>query len=164
VLARMRFSRNTVLALLMAFVVARLSNPGQPRFKQPPQRLGPRTPITATAAVNTADLPIESRIFTSYEFADYVLWRTWPEHGVFLTSHIHLLPPPEWQRYLTITRLKDGWLQKFEQLNASAVVLDIRRHSQFAHALQETGNWQLLSTDEVAIALIREQSIAEHSE
>jgi len=148
----------------MACCVLGLSNFGESRFNKPQRRLGPKTPIGATDALTAADMPIGTRVFTSYEFADYVLWRTWPEHRVLLTSHVHLLAPPEWQRYLTITRLERGWLQRFEELKATAVVLDIRRHSQLAQALEQTGDWQLMSADEVAIALVQKQSVAEPAE
>lgn len=162
ILDRLKLRRNAVIALVVGCAVAWWSHDSQSETDQPTSRpwqfLSPYTPVAAVDSLISSHQKSGARVFASYEFSDYLLWKTWPDLQVIQTSHVHLLSPADWRSYLQIIRLQDGWQQQFDQLDVSVVVVDMQRHSHLANALQGTEDWELLHIDEVAIVLVKRET------
>jgi hypothetical protein len=105
------------------------STPGMDRYLPLPQMLGrdrrPEDDLEEIAA-KLRSLPHDrGRIFSSYEWGEYLSWTLAPDgFTIFMDARIELYKDPVWDDYWAVVNGKDDWQQILDRYQVSYLLLD----------------------------------------
>ena len=118
------------------------------------------TPIEACRVLRERD--VRGTILATQEFGDTLLWFGPPRARPLLHSHVHLVRPEVWQRYVAAMRRPggDALPQLLDEFDCTAAVLMRGRHERVAAALLTREDWHVGAVDDVAIVLLRATAAA----
>ncbi len=119
--------------------------------------LDPRTPVDAVGFIEEQDL--EGHIFHPQIYGDYMIWKLYPRHKVFVDGRVHLYGARIWSDYLLMIRGAD-WEQLAQQYGIRHVLLDRTDEVQerLEQALERSDRWHLVYSDErSAVYSLQEQ-------
>jgi len=114
----------------------------------------PRQAVTALADA----LPPSSRIFNSYNWGGYLIWRLYPRYRVFIDGRADLYGDALFRDYLAVWWATPNWAQVLDNYRVDAVLCE--RRVPLAAVLSESRSWQILYQDELAIVFRREATTA----
>lgn len=97
-------------------------------------------------------LPTASRLFNSYNWGGYLIWRLYPERLVFIDGRADLYGDEIFADYLQVWRLHPGWSQVLDRYDIGIVLCE--RQAPLATLLTESPSWNRIYHDETA-ALFR---------
>jgi hypothetical protein len=69
------------------------------------------------------------RIFTRFEWGEYLSWSASPQFSVFMDGRIEIYPDDVWQQYIDLTSGHDDWQQILDQYQVDFLVLDTQYHA-----------------------------------
>jgi len=119
----------------------------------PAQTVSRRTPIAATVWLRQR--PPKGLLFNSYEWGDYLVWAGPAEIEVFVTSHVHVIPPAVWRDYRSISAGREGWQARLDHYAVQTAIIDRARHSRLARAMSASEDWEVAYRDRQAVIFTR---------
>ncbi len=96
---------------------------------------------------------IRGRLFNTYRFGGYLLWRFYPKPIVFIDGRADAYPPVVGQHYLTIDRAKPGWRKLLERYKIDWVLID--RNRPLAACLRLLPDWVQVYGDRLCVIFVR---------
>ena len=109
-----------------------------------------------TAAVQViAERGIQEPIFSLDSWGGYFIYRLYPEMKVFVDDRHDLYGEQFLREYLTAIRLAPRWDEVLDEKRVNWVLMP--GDSSLANMLKETHRWRVISADDVAVLLEREQ-------
>ncbi len=66
----------------------------------------------------------QGRIFTCFEWGEFLGWRLGPDYKVFMDGRIEIFPDEIWQEYSAITRGRADWQEILDRYQVNCLVLD----------------------------------------
>lgn len=98
--------------------------------------------------------PSEGLVYNDLSFGDSLLW--FGPQGIqpFVYSHAHLTPHEVWSDYFAIGSGANS-LDKLDRYGAITAVLKTSRGKNLARTLVESGDWELMFRDRIAMVLTR---------
>ncbi len=106
-------------------------------------------PVAAVDFIEEAGLA-EKRIYNTYEWGGYLIWRRIP---VFIDGRTELYGDDFFQYYLQTIRVGEDWQQPLDEMDVELVLL--RRSSALATVLQVSADWQEVYNDDLARVFVR---------
>lgn len=143
---RPNFATNSVWAFLLPLALF-LVNPQQ-RPVDFPAKLFPVAAVQALGPRLAA-----SRIFTSDQWGDYLLYRSWPASRVFIDGRSDFYGPDLGRQYLEMVNGSPAWRRHFDQYRINLVLLP--RNSDLGGQLQGDSSWQTIHSDALSVAYQR---------
>jgi hypothetical protein len=108
-------------------------------------------PVAATKAISTT--LEQSRILTSDQWGDYLLYRLWPKLRVFIDGRSDFYGPVLGQEYLEIVNSTPKARQHLDKYGINLVLLPAK--SDLGGQLSRDQDWQLIHSDAVSVAYSR---------
>ncbi len=146
-----------VVAAMALFVV--FSLPGLQRFNPLLlARQGPRVEhdLDAIRAELAGHVPA-ARIFSRFEWGEYMSWSYAPAHKVFMDGRIEIFPDDVWEHYAAVTCGKPQWRTILDEYRVDALILDAGYHARtglLPHVEQSTA-WQRVFQSRDALLYLR---------
>jgi hypothetical protein len=107
-------------------------------------------PVAALDYIETNGLA-ERRIYNSYNWGGYLLWRGAP---VFIDGRADVYGDAFIDEYVLAYQLRDGWRQPLERYEVEYVLIE--SSASLAALLEETDKWQRAYRDELAVVYVRQ--------
>jgi hypothetical protein len=141
--------RGAGLALAGLLLLALLAAPLAERFSPLSGfRPRPRPLETALARVQhyLATHAPTGRLFSRFEWGEYLSWAGAPRFSVFLDGRIEIYPDAVWQDYLALRAAQPGWQEVLERYGVDYLVLDAQDEGQapLRQAVAASPAWQFL--------------------
>jgi hypothetical protein len=108
---------------------------------------GKEFPVKALASMR--DTATQSRIFTSDQWGDYLIYNLYPKGQVFIDGRSDFYGSRFVEKYLDIVRVKYNWQQHFNEYGVDTVLLPT--DAPLAGALKESSRWHVVYDDGDAI-------------
>jgi len=144
---RLRFPLYGLASVALAVALFRTGGPAWRVPDFPPQRF----PLAALAAADKNSLG--ARMFTSDQWADYMIYRYWPTRRVFIDGRSDFYGPALGAQYLEALSARHGWEQIFAQYQFDVALLPAEWP--LATVLKVRPDWQLEYDDGQALLLRR---------
>lgn len=139
-----------VLVVLVLFI-------GDQSSRWPEDFPAARFPVKA--ATRHPDLIRNARLLTTDQWADYLIFRFYPDHKVFVDGRSDFYGREIGQQYLDMWSARHNWKQLFEKWGFSAVLIPV--DWPLASVLKREPEWQVVYDDQFAILFVRQnQGIA----
>ncbi|HLY20192.1 MAG TPA: hypothetical protein VKR61_23350 [Bryobacteraceae bacterium] len=103
----------------------------------------------AKALASLRGTAAQSRIFTSDQWGDFLIYNLYPKSQVFIDGRSDFYGPPFEQKYLDIWAVKYTWQQRLDEFGVDTVLLPT--DAPLAGALKETRRWHVVYDDGDAI-------------
>jgi hypothetical protein len=105
------------------------------------------------------DLPAgDHRIFSRFEWGEYLGWRVAPHSRIFMDGRIEIYPDNVWADYLAVTTAGGGWQSILDRYDVDCLVLDNTYHENLIAEVRRSGQWCVVK--EVGKAIVFERLIA----
>jgi hypothetical protein len=117
------------------------------------QIVSSRTPVAAVDWLR--EHPQEGQMFNSYEWGDYLVWAGPVDVEVFVTSHVHVIPPTVWRDYRAISRDSGRWQEGLNRYAVRTALIDLGQHSRLAKAMSASIEWREIYRDRQAVVFER---------
>ncbi len=101
-------------------------------------------------ALQAIEVTPDSRIFTTDEWGDYLIYKLYPRLRVFVDGRSDFYGEAFDQKYIDTINLKHGWAGNLEQYGIDTVLLPVALP--MVGALKESSRWQVVYDDGVSIA------------
>ncbi len=152
----------SVVALGLAMV---FSLPGLQRFN-PLMRLRPIDPTTAQvhdAQEFLAGHLDAGRVFSRFEWGEYVSWAGHPRLKVFLDGRIEIYPDAVWQAYADVTCGQPNWQAVLDDYHIDALLLDVNYHrwTGLLPQVEQSPHWQRRHQVGNAVVFVRGEALAQ---
>ena len=95
----------------------------------------------------------QGKIFNSYNWGGYLIWRLYPEYPVYIDGRADLYGGEFLSDYFDIYSAKSGWEEKLYQKNIQVVIVE--PDSKLADALQQSSMWKISFEDKVSVVFLR---------
>ncbi|MCI0739568.1 MAG: hypothetical protein L0Y72_11025 [Gemmataceae bacterium] len=104
----------------------------------------------------------QGRVFSRFEWGEYLSWSAWPDYKVFMDGRIEIYPDPVWQEYADITLGKERWQRILEQYRVDALILDEDYHAQtgLLPLVLRSPHWQRVAQSRNALLFVRSDRVA----
>ena len=97
----------------------------------------------------------QGRLFNSYNWGGYLIWRLYPAYPVYIDGRADLYGGKFLSDYMDIASAKLGWEEKLSQENLQIVLVE--SDSKLADALRQSSAWNISFEDKVSVIFIKEQ-------
>jgi hypothetical protein len=95
------------------------------------------------------------RVFTRFEWAEYLDWSLAGRWKVFMDGRIEIFPDEVWTQYSAITRGRADWEQLLQAYNVDWLLLDVMFHGDLLPQVEACEHWQIVFRDGDTILLTR---------
>ncbi len=143
---RPKFAATSIWAFLLPFGLFWM-NP-EKRPTDFPEKL---FPVAAYQAIGPQ--MATHRVFTSDQWGDYLLYRSWPATKVFIDGRSDFFGPELGKQYLEMINGSPAWRHYFDQYQINLVLLP--RNSDLGGQLQSDAAWQVVHSDSLSIVYQR---------
>ncbi len=106
-----------------------------------------RYPMGAVAALSSLDQ--HGRIFTNDEWGDYLIYRLYPAHLVFVDGRSDFYGPKFTEDYMKIVDIKYDWESRLNNYGVNTILLPA--DSALSGTLKESARWKPVYDDGIAI-------------
>ena len=89
------------------------------------------------------------RIFNSYNWGGYLIWRLYPEYLVFIDGRADVYGSSFLSDYKGISTIKPGWQEEFARYDIATVLIE--PNSVMANVLRQSSNWQISYEDQTSV-------------
>jgi hypothetical protein len=138
-----------ILLLVLAAAILKVLIPITPAS----QALAEARILPAQAADWIVENQPEGKLFNSYNWGGYLLWRLWPAYPVYADGRTDVYPNALLQEYLQIVTGQLDAPALFDERGIRAVVIE--QESPLVAQLIKSGLWQEVHRDEKAAVLVR---------
>jgi hypothetical protein len=104
-----------------------------------------RYPSAALATLRNSP----ARIFTDDEWGDYVIWKLFPTHKVFVDGRSDFYGNAFEDKYLEVLSVKHGWDATLEKFGVDTILMSPA--APLTGALKESARWRVVYDDGVAV-------------
>jgi hypothetical protein len=104
----------------------------------------------------------EGRIFSRFEWGEYLAWSGSPQFRVFMDGRIEIYPDAVWDQYIRLTQGGEGWQQVLDAYQVDCLVLDADYHGEsglLAQVEREPGWRQTLRLEGGIVVFERQTSL-----
>jgi hypothetical protein len=155
-------NRGAAVSVACLSLVALFSVPGWQRFN-PLALIRPADPTTAEVHEAQALLAREfeqGRVFSRFEWGEYLSWAAHPRFTVFMDGRIEIYPNEIWQAYATVTCGQPGWSEILDAYHVDALLLDSEYHERtgLLPKIEQSHSWQRTHQVGKAIVFTRSQA------
>jgi len=91
----------------------------------------------------------QGKLFNSYNWGGYLIWRLYPEYPVYIDGRADLYGGTFLFNYFDIYSVKSGWEEKLNQENIQVVIVE--SDSKLADALEQSSAWKISFEDNVSV-------------
>jgi hypothetical protein len=146
-----RPEKRSAAAALCFFIIGLMAVLSIPGVNQYNPLLGPtrrpefrRETDIAAAAKFIADRVPSGRIFSRFEWGEYLTWFLGPRFPVFMDGRIEIFPDDVWSQYATVTVGRGEWQEILEHYRVDYLLLDARYHAAtgLLSEVQQSRRWQ----------------------
>jgi hypothetical protein len=97
--------------------------------------------------------PGGGRVFSRFEWGEYLAWTGAPRFPVFIDGRIEIYPDDVWEEYLRLTQGKKGWDKILDAHGVDYLVLDANYHADgLLPHIEQSPSWrQALRIDEILL-------------
>jgi hypothetical protein len=110
------------------------ARPAAPRTQADLEAVAGRLPVSATPG----------RIFSRFEWGEYLTWALSPHYTVFMDGRIEVYPDEVWAQYTAVTRGADGWAEILDRYRVDYLLLDAPYHADtgLLPRVEQSAAWQ----------------------
>jgi hypothetical protein len=145
---------------LMVLAVA-LSLPGLDRFNPVlgPARQGPRLEDDLEAIQRHLAAAKPGRIYSHFEWGEYLAWSTSPRCQVFMDGRIEIYPDEVWHKYSDVTFGRERWGAVLDEYQVDYLVLDTEFHGRtgLLERVAQSPHWRRAFASRRAVLFVRTQ-------
>ena len=94
------------------------------------------------------------KLFNSYNWGGYLLWRLWPEYPIYADGRTDVYPNAFLQEYLQIVTGQLDASALFDERGIRTVIIE--QASPLVKQLTQSGRWREAYRDELAVVLTRD--------
>jgi hypothetical protein len=99
------------------------------------------------------------RIFTRFDWGEYLGWSLAPHSTVFMDGRIEIIPDEVWLHYTAVTRGRADWEEILDHYGVDCLVLDVSGyHHDLLPQLERSANWRQVEQQGNAIRFVRRTS------
>jgi hypothetical protein len=91
-----------------------------------------------------------ARVFTNDEWGDYLIWRLYPSHKVFLDGRSDFYGNAFEKKYQDVVNVRYGWDVILDEFGVDTVLMPV--DAALAGALKESSRWRVVYDDGIAVA------------
>lgn len=145
----------TLFVLWLAFALSDLSRPllgGAPRSEN--KLYSRQTPLALAAWLR--ENPPQGQVFNPQWWGDWLAYRGPAGMKLFVTTHVHLLPPRVYRDYTRVATLRDGWEETLARYNVTTVIVDKELMQSLLLAMRQRTRWALRYEDGQAAVFVRQ--------
>lgn len=146
----LRSHRWTIVNLLILAVMFFQTNLGASfvgrRIIRPSEALARITPVRITSFLANSDLPTGGALIPA-EWAGFVMYQLGDRVQSYINLHVHVIPAPVWQEYLSLLSGPDDLSARLNRLGINLVVVDHRRHPRLRSRLAESAEFKEIYDD-----------------
>src|SRR5262249_20207090 len=102
------------------------------------------------------------RVFSRFEWGEYLSWSYTPAFLVFMDGRIDIIPDDVWNDYAAITCGQPDWQRILDDYRVDALILDVGYHARtglLPHVQQSTV-WQAAGQAGDAVLFVRQEPLA----
>ncbi len=105
----------------------------------------------------------EARVFSRFEWGEYLSWAAHPRLKVFMDGRIEIYPDDVWQAYAEVTCGKAGWTQVLDDYRIDALLLDAGYHRRtgLLEQVERSPGWQRQYEIGNAVVYVRNAALAQ---
>ncbi|MCA1685372.1 MAG: hypothetical protein LC745_05200, partial [Planctomycetia bacterium] len=129
---------------LLSLAVA-LSLPGLDRYNPVVSlvsRLYPTQAELEAVVAHFKDRGGSGRVFSRFEWGEYLTWSLYPEYTVFMDGRIELYPDDVWGEYVAVTRGRADWQDVLDRYRVDALLLDDDYHGDLLALVGRSPAWE----------------------
>ena len=145
----------TLFVLWITFALSDLARPvlgGAPRNEN---KLHSRqTPLALTAYLR--ENPPQGQVFNPQWWGDWLAYRGPSGMKLFVTTHVHLVPPRVYRDYTRVAALRDGWDEVLARYDVTTVIVDKELMQPLLAAMRQKSGWGLRYEDKQAAVFVRQ--------
>ena len=141
-----------LLLVVVGLAAIKIYTPLRPAFNRSLHRES--LPVEAAAWIEEHEP--EGKMFNHYNWGGYVVWRLWPDYGVFVDGRTDLYGDAFLRRYLTVQAARPGFEDVLEEYAVDWVVMPV--DSTLGRQLACHSAWRRAYQDDVAAVWIRGDS------
>ncbi len=160
-------TRGTVLTFALFAIACVISLPWLERYNPVLTALGrthrPEEDLQAVVDRLHDERPA-GRIFTRFEWGEYLGWALPPEHRIFMDGRIEIFPDRVWDEYTALTRGRADWQDILDGYRVDCLLLDTAGgyHADLLPQVERSPTWERAFTSgRVAVFLRRERLVAQ---
>jgi hypothetical protein len=107
-----------------------------------------------------ADLEPTGRVFTRFEWGEYLTWSYWPSYTIFMDGRIEIYPDPVWEDYSTVTCGKPSWDEVLDKYRVDVLLLDADYHARtgLLPRVEKSEQWRCMFQQGTALVYLRQAS------
>jgi hypothetical protein len=95
-----------------------------------------------TVAQRLAERDGTKRIFSRFEWGEYLSWSLSPHYKVFMDARIEIYPDDVWGQYSAITRGRADWHEILDRYQVDCLLLDASYHTELLPQVEKSLAWQ----------------------
>lgn len=114
-----------------------------------------RFPVEAATFLNHDDHQGSLRLFASWQWGGYLIYRLWPSMGVFDDGRTDFYGPRFVEEGLRVWEVRPDWAQILARYRVNAALVPV--DSPLATVLRERADWKLVYTDRVALIFVKNE-------
>lgn len=105
----------------------------------------------------------QGRVFSRFEWGEYLSWAAHPRFTVFMDGRIEIYPEHVWQAYAAVTCGQAGWSQILDDYQIDALLLDAEYHRRtgLLQQVEQSHSWQRSHQVGNAVVFTRSQQWAQ---
>jgi hypothetical protein len=100
-------------------------------------------------ALDTLRGDITARIFTNDEWGDYLIYRLYPNHKVFVDGRSDFYGDDFEEKYIDVLNVKYGWEKTLDRFGVDTILLP--PSAPLAGALKESSRWRVIFDDGISL-------------
>lgn len=102
------------------------------------------------------------RIFTRFDWGEYLGWSLHPQFAVFMDGRIEIIPDDVWLQYSAVTRGRGDWEEVLRQYGVNYLVLDASGyHHDLLPLVERSPAWQMVCRRGEAVLFVRREMWAD---
>lgn len=88
------------------------------------------------------DPPPTGRVFSRFEWGEYLGWALTPRYAIFMDARIEIYPDEVWNQYSAITRGRADWNDILDRYQVDCLLLDARYHTDLLPQVEKSAAWR----------------------
>jgi hypothetical protein len=105
--------------------------------------------------------PRSERIFSRFEWSEYLGWRLQPTHKIFMDGRIEIFPDAVWAQYDAVTRGRADWEQILDQYGVNCLLVDTAGyHAGLLPQVERSSEWHKAAEAGDAVLYVRHRALS----
>lgn len=104
------------------------------------------------------------RIFSRFEWGEYLSWLIGPRYQIFMDGRIEIYPDDIWKEYWALTNGRADWMEILDRYGVDSLLLDADYHVDLLPQVKRSPQWQLVCEEGPALLFERREASDEERE